>query len=105
MRVILWVPEGQSKQTSRVAIKGYTDNQSNEPLLKKFMTSKLPSTLLLMELAEELTAKRCHLKLHWIRRDDNQLDQELNDPEGREEGEAFSLPAKQKAKKRKLPPL
>ena len=36
---------------SRVAIKGYTDNQSNESLLKKFMTSKFPSTLTLMELA------------------------------------------------------
>ena len=28
--VRLWVPEGQSKQTTRVDIKGYTDNQSNE---------------------------------------------------------------------------
>ena len=27
--VRLWVLEGQSKQTTRVAIKGYTDNQSN----------------------------------------------------------------------------
>ena len=32
--VRLWVPEGQTKQTSRVAIKGHTDNQSNESLLK-----------------------------------------------------------------------
>ena len=72
--VRLWVPEGQSK---RVAIKGYTDNQSNESLLKKFMTSKFPSTLILMELAEELTAKRCELKLHWLKRDDNQLADDL----------------------------
>ena len=75
--VRLWVPEGQTKQTSRVAIKGYTDNQSNESLLKKFMTSKFPSTLILMELAEELTAKRCELKLHWLRRDENQLADDL----------------------------
>ena len=68
--VRLWVPEGQAKQTCQVAIKGYTDNQSNESLLKKFMTSKFPSTLILMELAEELTAKRCELKLQWLRRDD-----------------------------------
>ena len=30
--VRLWVSEGQSKQTTRVAIKGYTNNQSNESL-------------------------------------------------------------------------
>ena len=71
--VRLWVPEGQTKQTSRVAIKGYTDNQSNEARLKKFMTSKFPSTLILMKLAEELTAKRSELKLQWLRRDENQL--------------------------------
>ena len=34
--VRLWVPERQAKQTTRVAIKGYTDNQSNESLLKNF---------------------------------------------------------------------
>ena len=28
--VRLWVPEGNAKKTSRVAIRGYTDNQSNE---------------------------------------------------------------------------
>ena len=77
VRVRLWVPEGQAKQTTREAIKGYTDNQSNESLLKKFMTSKFPSTLILMELADELTAKRCELKLHCLKRDDNQLADDL----------------------------
>ena len=52
--VRLWVPEGNAKKTSRVAIRGYTDNQSNEALLRKAMTTKFPSTLVLMELAEEL---------------------------------------------------
>ena len=58
-------------------MKGYTDNQSTESLLKKFMTSKFPSTLIFRELAEELTAKRCELKLQWLRRDDNQLADDL----------------------------
>ena len=33
----LWVPEGEDRKTSRVAIRGYTDNnnKSNESLLKK----------------------------------------------------------------------
>ena len=73
MGVRLWVPDGDAKKTSRVAIRGYTDNQSNESLLRKAMTTKFPSTLILMELAEELSAKNCELQLHWIRPDLNQL--------------------------------
>ena len=71
--VRLCVPDGDAKRTSRVAIRGYTDNQSNEALLKKAMTTKFPSTLILMELAEELSAKNCELQLQWVRRDLNQL--------------------------------
>ena len=48
-----------------------------ESLLKKFMTSKFPSTLILMELVEELIAKRCELNLHWLKRDDNQIADDL----------------------------
>ena len=77
MGVRLWVPEGNAKKTSRVAIRGYTDNQSNEALLRKAMTTKFPSTLVLMELAEELSAKNCELQLQWIRRDLNQLADDL----------------------------
>ena len=73
----LWVPDGDAKKTSRVAIRGYTDNQSNESLLKKAMTTKFSSTLVLMELAEELSAKNCELQLQWIRRDLNQLADDL----------------------------
>ena len=41
------------------------------------MTTKFPSTLILMELAEELSAKNCELQLQWIRRDLNQLADDL----------------------------
>ncbi|OLP78408.1 hypothetical protein AK812_SmicGene41416 [Symbiodinium microadriaticum] len=75
--VRLWVPDGDAKKTSRVAIRGYTDNRSNESLLRKAMTTKFPSTLVLMELAEELSAKNCELQLQWIRRDLNQLADDL----------------------------
>ena len=75
--VRLWVPDGDPKKTSRVAIRGYTDNQSNESLLRKAMTTKFPSTLVLMELAEELSAKNCELQLQWIRRDLHQLADDL----------------------------
>ncbi|CAE7259606.1 unnamed protein product [Symbiodinium sp. CCMP2456] len=75
--VRLWVPDGDAKKTSRMAIRGYTDNQSNEALLRKAVTTKFPSTLILMELAEELSAKNCQLQLPWIRRDLSQLADDL----------------------------
>ncbi|CAE7346838.1 DSK1 [Symbiodinium sp. KB8] len=93
-----WVPEGPAKKTTRVAIRGYTDNKSNEALLKKAMTTKFPSTLVLMETAEELSAKNCELQLQWIRRDLNQLADDLTnenfasfDPEFRVKLEGSSL--------------
>ena len=73
----LWVPEGEDRKTSRVAIRGYTDNKSNEALLKKAMTTKYPSMLVLMEIAEELAHKNCELQLQWIRRELNQLADDL----------------------------
>ena len=92
--VRLWVPDGKTRQTTRVAIKGYTDNQSDESLLKKFMTSKFLSTLILMELAEELTFKRCELKLHWLRRDENQLADDLTNEKFDSFDSEFRIPLK-----------
>ena len=69
-------------------------NQSNESLLKKFMTSKFPSTLILMELAEELAAKRCELKLHWLRRDENQLADDLANEKFDSLDKEFRIPLK-----------
>ena len=75
--VRLWVPDGDAKKTSREEVRGYTDNESNESLLRKAMTTKFPSTLVLIKLAEELSAKNCELQLQWIRRDLNQLADDL----------------------------
>ena len=41
------------------------------------MTSQFPSTLVLTEVAEELSFRRCKLKLQWIRCDINQLADDL----------------------------
>ena len=54
-----------------------------EALLKKAMTTKFPSTLVLMETVEELSAKNCELQLQWVRRDLNQL---AHDPTNEEVG-------------------
>ena len=62
-----------------VAIRGYTDNKSNESLLRKAMTTKYPSMLVLMETAEELSHRNCELQLQWIRRDLNQLADPTNE--------------------------
>ncbi|CAE7198876.1 unnamed protein product, partial [Symbiodinium natans] len=75
--VKLWVPCSEERKSSREAIRGYTDNKSNEAVLRKLMTTKFPSILVLMELAEELAAKNCELQLQWIRRDLNQLADDL----------------------------
>ena len=75
--VKIWVPTSERRQATRMAIRGYTDNQSNEALLKRHMTTKFPSFLLLMETAEELSSKRCDMHLTWIRRDLNQLADDL----------------------------
>ena len=49
----LWVPDSEDRQSSRAALRGFTDNQSNEALVKKAaMTTKYPSSLVLLELAE-----------------------------------------------------
>ena len=60
-------------------IRGYTDNKSKEALLKKAMTTKY-----LMETAEELSHKNCELQLQWIRRDINQLADDLTNEEFKE---------------------
>ena len=56
------------------------------------MTTKFPSTLILMELAEELSAKNCELQLQWIRRDLNQLADDLTN-----ENPNFRIDLKRKA--------
>ena len=57
------------------------------------MTSKFPSTLVLMELAEELSYRHCELKLQWIRRDINQLADELTN----EKFDSFDCPDRRRA--------
>ena len=71
--VKLWIPNSEDRQASRVALRGFTDNQANEALVKKAMTTKYPSSLVLLDLA----AKKCDLNLTWIRRDLNQLADDL----------------------------
>ena len=75
--VKLWVSDSDTRQLAIVSMKGFTDNKSNESLVRKGMTTKFPSTLILMELMEELGSKNSQLELSWLRRDSNQLADDL----------------------------
>ena len=92
--VKLWIPVSEDRQASRVALRGFTDNQSNEAPVKKAMTTKYPSSLVLLELVEELAAKKCDLSLTWIRRDLNQLADDLTNEKFDSFDPEFRVPLK-----------
>ena len=73
--VKLWAPAYRGRMVAKIPAR--TDNLSNEFAVKKFMTSKYPGTVLLMELAEELRAQDMGLGLKWVRRDGNQWADDL----------------------------
>ena len=81
----LWAPAYKGRMVAKIP--AMTDNLSNEYAVKKFMTSKYPGTVLLMELAEELRAQDLGLRLKWVRRDGNQWADDLTN----EEFSKFSL--------------
>ena len=92
--VKLWIPDSEDRQVCRVALRGFTDNQSNEAPVKKAMTTRYPSSLVLLELAEELAAKKCDLSLTWIRRDLNQLADDLTNEKFDSFDPEFRVPLK-----------
>ena len=56
---------------ARVRFSAGTDNQSNEHLVSKMMTTKLPLGLVCMELAAQLSHRHLDLNLIWRRRTEN----------------------------------
>ena len=73
----LWLPSTRSDSRGICQVYGGTDNQGNSYALSKCMTTKYPMTLLIMEVSETPREKRCELHLEWIRRDKNQLADDL----------------------------
>ena len=70
--VMLLVPEADHGDgLARVRFSAGTDNQSNEHLVRKMMTTKLPLGLVCMELAAQLSHRHLDLNLVWRRRTDN----------------------------------
>ena len=87
-----WAPWAFSKSSPNKVIAAL--DQSNEALVKKAMTTKYPSSLILLELAEELAAKKCDLNLIWIRRDWNQLAGDLTNEKFDSFDPEFRVPVK-----------
>ena len=62
----------------RVSITGFTDNLSNAFLLDKFLTTKFPASLILMELACQLEKYKLDLSLAWVPREQNEPADDLS---------------------------
>ena len=74
----LWMPENTRGTNAKCWIRGKTDNLGNSYAVAKWMSTKFPLTVLVMELSESLRLCNCYLNLDWLRRDDNQLADDLS---------------------------
>ena len=83
--VKLWMPEHNRHTAAKCWIRGKTDNLSNTFAVSKWMSTKFPLTIFVMELSESLRTSRCFLHLDWVPRDLNQLADDLTN----EKFEAF----------------
>lgn len=55
MAILVFGPDGKWKNgAGRVGVTGFTDNLSNAYLLDRFLTTRFPLSLVLMELAKQL---------------------------------------------------
>jgi len=54
-----------------------TDNLGNTFAVSKWMSTKFPFTVFVMELSETLRRGNCLLSLDWVRRDNNELADDL----------------------------
>ena len=65
----------------QVRTEAFTDNAGNEYIVKRGMSTKFPITLLIIELNEVLRTEGITATLSWIRRDENQLADDLTNEE------------------------
>jgi hypothetical protein len=68
---ILFVPVSAPQQISKLYFSGATDNQGNEAIVIKNMSSKFPVYLILLELTEQLQVRNLVLDLVWQTRELN----------------------------------
>jgi hypothetical protein len=75
--VRLWAKRLPSGGRGKCWVKGSADNLSNAYAVSKWMSTKYPLTILIMELSETLRTRDCELNLQWVPRDLNQLADDL----------------------------
>eukprot|EP00435_Cladocopium_sp_Y103_P001483 s5030_g1.t1 len=73
----LWARDMPKGGRGRCWIRAGTDNLSNSYAVSRWMSTKFPLTILIMELSEILRTRSCELNLEWIPRDKNQLADDL----------------------------
>ena len=66
------------KGAGRIAVTGFTDNLSNSYLLDKFLTTKFPACLVLMELSKQMDKYDVDLNLTWMPREQNEESDDLS---------------------------
>ena len=77
--IMTFGPEGRWRGGSgRVAITGFTDNLSNSYLLDRFLTTKFPACLILVELSRQLDLFDVDLNLTWVPREQNEESDDLS---------------------------
>ena len=75
--VKLWMQPAQQSSEAVCWLRGKTDNQSNTYALTKWMSTKFPLTVFIMEISESLRLGRCNLTLDWVPREWNQMADDL----------------------------
>ena len=79
LAIMVFGPAGKwRKGAGRVAVTGFTDNISNAYLLDKYLTTKFPASLVLMELSKQLELYDLNLNLAWIPREQNEPADDLS---------------------------
>ena len=71
--ILVFGPNGRWRGgAGRVGVTGFTDNLSNAYLLDRFLTTRFPLSLVLMELAKQLEDFGLDLDLCWVPREQNE---------------------------------
>lgn len=81
--IMVFSPNWKRDEMGWCCLTGGTDNQSNSYAVAKLMSTKFPSTLLLMELSEQLRSLSLELHLSWVPRELNVPADDLTNSEFR----------------------
>ena len=70
--LVLFAPSCDDRTHAELVLQGTTDNQSNEALVNRCLTTKYPSYVVLLELTVQLFRRKIMMDLRWQPRDENQ---------------------------------